>query len=197
MNGDVRIRSAETVGVDFPKRVIELVVTPWEREAVVPFNGRMVTEIFSKGAYDGIQNRPNRVKANRDHNRERTVGKAVAFHPSHQDGLVAEVQISNTLLGDETLQLASDGVLDASAGYLPMEGGEKWESRDRVRITKAWLGHIALTPEPAYEDARVLAVRAAEQVAAGEPVATPNLDVVRGWLLEERYQSLDTVRISL
>ena len=48
-----------------------------------------------------------------------------------------------------------------------MPDGEDW-NRDRteVRMTKSWLGHIGLAPDPAYEGAKVLSVR---QTANGEP----------------------------
>jgi hypothetical protein len=71
-----------------------------------------------------------------------------------------------------------------------MPGGEHWETRNRVRIRKAWLGHIALVPEPAYEGARVLAVRGKGERAA--PTATPNLDSLRLAELERLYSELDT-----
>ena len=107
---------------------------------------------------------------------------------------MAELKISNTPLGDETLTLAADEVLDASAGYLPLPGGEKWLTRSSVRILKGWLGHIALVPEPAYEGARVLAVRQKGSEGPSRPSAeqaeTPNLEVVRGWLLEEKFERL-------
>ena len=49
-------------------------------------------------------------------------------------------------------------------------------------------------PEPAYEGARVLSVRhgdlRASQEASEQKAETPNLDLVRDWLLEERYQEL-------
>ena len=86
--------------------------------------------------------------------------------------------------------MAEEEILDASAGYLPMPDGEEW-NRDRteVRIRKAWLGHIALVPKPAYEGARVLAVR--EKGADGtREVSTPNLDTVRGWRLQEEFDRL-------
>jgi HK97 family phage prohead protease len=146
----------------------------------------MVREIISRGAFDGIERRSNRIRVNRDHVAERTVGRAVALHPSRDEGLVGVIRIARTDLGDETLALADEECLDASAGFLPFPGGEVWEERARVRIRKAWLGHIALTPDPAYESAQVLAVRK-EQEADGVPVPTPNLDVVRGWMLEQRY----------
>ena len=188
--GELRYRAAQQIGVSFPKRMIELIVMPYETEALVNWDGRMVTEIISKGAFDGIERRANRIRVNRDHQVERTVGRAIALHPSREEGLVAEVRIAQTSLGDETLALADEEILDASAGYLPiMPGGETWESRSRVRVTKAWLGHIALTPDPAYDTARVLAVRNSATPPA-ERVATPLLDEVRAWRLSEAYTRL-------
>lgn len=193
--GELRFRTAEQVGVDYPNRIIELVVMPYEQEALVSHQGRMVREVFSRGAFDGISRRANRIRVNRDHDLKRTVGRALAFHPSRQDGLVAELKIARTELGDETLALAEEGILDASAGYLPMADGEVWETRNRVRITRAWLGHIAMTPDPAYESARVLSVRHAAAEAAPEASTpgsdTPNLDQVRAWILEDRFRLLE------
>lgn len=180
-------RSAELVGVSFPQRTIELIVMPYEIETLVAYQGRMVHEVISRGAYDGIERRANRVRVNRDHNLERTVGRAVAFHPSRDEGLVAEVKIARTDLGDETLTLAEDGVLDASAGFIPMPGGMEWEGRNKYRVNKAWLGHIAMTPEPAYEDAKVLAVRNRDEVTVRS--RTPNLDEVRSWRLHDAVSS--------
>lgn len=185
--GELLFRSAEVVNVSFPERTIEMVVTPYEEETLADWKGRMVKEIFARGAFEGIQRRPNRIKVYRDHVDSRSVvGKAVALHPSRDEGLVAEVKISDTDLGTETLTLAEDGVLGASAGYLPMPGGEKWLTRSSVRILKGWLGHIALVPEPAYEGARVLAVRSKPD---GKPL-TPNLDLVRDMLAQERFEDL-------
>ena len=189
--GVLRFRAATQVGVNFPKRLIELIVAPYEETTVVtqPY-GHPVLETFARGAFDGIQRRPNRIKVNRDHDEQRVVGKAVALYPSRDEGLVAEIRIARTELGEETLTLAEEEILDASAGFLPMPEGEEWnQARTEVRIRKAWLGHIALVPEPAYEGARVLAVRA-EPEGQGA-ILTPNLDRVRAWLLEDMYASLD------
>jgi HK97 family phage prohead protease len=180
-SGELWHRAAELVAVRFPDRMIELIVIPYERAAVVPYQGRMCTEIISRGSFDGIERRANRIRVNRDHQVERTVGRAVAFHPSRSEGLVAEIKVARTPLGDETLELAEDGCLDASAGFLPFPGGMVWEERSRYRVNKAWLGHIAMSPEPIYEDAAVLAVRHREPPTASK---TPNLDQVRAWRLE-------------
>jgi hypothetical protein len=190
---DLEIRSAELTSVRYADRVIELVVVPWESDAMVPHEGRMIRERFTRGAFAGLERRANRIRVNRDHQAERTVGRALTFH-DRDEGLIAEVRIAQTALGEETLELANEGALDASAGFLPMPGGESWHERRTLRrITKAWLGHIALTPDPAYLDARVLAVRTAEPVPAGiAPVATPLLDEVRSWRLRDQFGSLTT-----
>jgi HK97 family phage prohead protease len=187
-------RAAKQIGVSFPNRTIELIAMPYEEETIVPYEGRMVREVFSKGAFDGIERRANRVTVNRDHDITRTVGRAVKFH-SGDAGLVAEVRIAKTLLGDETLELAGEEILDASVGFLPMADGEQWESnRSLRRLVKAWLGHIAMTPDPAYEGARVLSVRsdAAQGItAAPGGIVAPNLATVRAWELEKVYVLTD------
>jgi HK97 family phage prohead protease len=144
------------------------------------------------GAFQGIERRTNRIRVNRDHERQRTVGRAIKLHTSRREGLVAELRIAQTALGDETLQLAEEEMLDASASFLPMPGGMEW-SRDnsRVRLTKLWLSHIAMTPDPAYESARVLAVRSQTTTPAVVSVgARPNLEIVKGWLLSDAYDMI-------
>jgi HK97 family phage prohead protease len=181
------LRHAEVRDVSFPGRTIDLVVMPYETPAMVAYDGRMVQEVIDRAAFAGIERRANRVRVNREHDVLHTVGRAVAFHPNRDEGLVAELRIARTPMGDETLALAADGDLDASAAFLPMDGGLKWETRSAYRVTKAWLGHIAMTSDPAYPDARVLAVRNADGAPKLSP--TPNLDVVRGWLLADSVAS--------
>lgn len=189
--GELWHRDAQLTGVSFAERTIELIVIPYDAEALVGWDGRMVTETIARGAFDGIERRANRVRANRDHVLERTVGRAVALHPGRDEGLVAEIRIARTDLGDETLTLADDGCLDASAGFLPMPGGMQWEGRDAYTVTKAWLGHIALTPEPAYETARVLAVRHATAVTPAPLSATPRLDEWRALVAADRLRAAE------
>src|SRR5262249_58705386 len=110
-------RSGQLAGVNFPKRQIELVVMPYEVETEVFHQGRMMGEICSRGAYGNVQNNSRKITVNRDHHRGLLVGKTLALHPSREEGLVAELSISRTELGEETLVLADDGILDASAGF--------------------------------------------------------------------------------
>jgi HK97 family phage prohead protease len=188
---ELLIRSVSELGVDYPRRTIELVVMPYDTETVVdqPY-GRMVFESVAPGAFDGIQRRVDRIRVNRDHDIERTIGRTIALHASRKEGLVAELRIARTPLGDETLSLADEGCLDASAAVRPLGDGMEWSrARDRVRLTKLWLEHIAMTPQPAYETANVLAVRNAMEPAT--PVgARPNLERVRAELLAARYDAL-------
>ena len=186
--GELWIRSAQLVDVSFAERTIEMIVIPYDTRTLVAYKGRMVHESIDRGAFAGIERRANRVRVNREHERMQTIGRAVAFHPSREEGLVSEVKIAKTPLGDETLELAADGCLDASAGFAPMPGGMHWLERSAYRVSKAWLAHIAMTSEPAYEGAQVLAVR-----SVGDPVdvsATPNLDQWRAMLAEDRLSAM-------
>lgn len=172
-------RRAGTLEVRHPERIIELVAVPYDEETVVRHHGRMIREAFAPGAFAGVERRANRVKVNLGHVVERVVGRAHAFHPDRSEGLVSELRIARTPEGDDALELAEVGALDASVGFAPMPGGEQWNGdRSARRITRAYLGHIALTADPAYDGARVLAVR---RSSASEPVTpvrvpTPNLD---------------------
>ena len=185
--GPLEIRAAIQTGVSYAERLIELIVMPYETETIVEHRGKLVREVIARGAFDGIERRANRIKVNRDHDLQRTVGKTVSLHPSRSEGLVAEVRIAGTELGDETLELANEGILDASAGFRPMPGGEQWPSSDLRRVTRGWLGHIALVPDPAYETANVLSVRSKSDTVV---VATPNLEAARASILQDRYSRI-------
>jgi phage head maturation protease len=181
--GELEFRSSQLVDVNFPKRTIELIVMPYESEGTAFYHGRTITEICSRGAYAGVEQRTRQIKVNRGHLTDMAVGKTVALHPSRHEGLVAEIRISRTDLGEETLILADDGVLDASASFgllrdkqtgRVVPNAEQWETRDRRRLNHLFLDHIAMVPDPAYPDARVLAVRhqqlpQAESVAVARP----------------------------
>ena len=88
-------------------------------------------------------------------------------------GWSTELRIAKTSLGDETLALADDHSLEASVGFAVLPGGERWlEGRNRRRLERIFLDHIAMVPEGAY-DAQVLDVRTAaapvERVGDTEP----------------------------
>jgi HK97 family phage prohead protease len=187
------LRSVQSdMDVRYADRIITLVAVPYDEDAAVHSRGRWITESVAPGSFDGVEYRASRIRVNRDHDVLRSVGRAVTLYPSRVEGLVADLRIARTPLGDETLELAADGVLDASVGYAPMPGGESYtENRTRRRITKAFLGHIALTPEPAYEGANVLSVRHSVEDTARliERVSTPNLDRILADRMDADYRS--------
>jgi HK97 family phage prohead protease len=186
----VECRSAHTVEVREPERIVTVIVAPYEEPTPVLRHNEWIVETIARGAYTGIEQRARRVKVNRDHDLAKTCGRAVALHPSRSEGLVAELRISETPLGDESLALAADGVLDASAGFRPI--AQSWNpGRTERRVERAWLSHVALVPDPAYENATVLDVRSTsgslEQTLTQEATGTPRLDAVLARLAELGY----------
>jgi HK97 family phage prohead protease len=182
----IEYRDSKLAGVNYDQRTIELIVVPYDEVAVVEYRGELWNETFCRGAYDGIEKRPGRVRGNRDHDDRRLVGKAVRFFPSRNEGLVAEVRISRTPLGDETLALADDDVLGVSAGFAARARDQEFERRTMTRrIKRAFLDHIAFVPDPAYAGAGVLAVRSSgsqQTTAADLPkLVTPDLDELLAW----------------
>jgi len=183
--------SGHVAEVRFPDRLITIVAMPYNEETMrVAVDGVARRESFAPGAFAGIEHRNGRIRVNREHVVGQPVGRVETWFSDREDALVAALKVSHTTLGDETLELASDGVLDASVGFMPMPGGVQWsEDRTQRRITKAWLHHLALTADPAYDGARVLEVRRAEDPpAAAEPTVgaspTPNRDKILAMLIE-------------
>lgn len=186
----IEYRSAELAGVNFAQRIIEIVAAPYEQEAIVEYRGRLWRETFERGSFDGIEKRPNRVRVNRDHDKMRTVGKAVAFHPSRQEGLITELRIAKTPLGDETLALADEDVLSASVEFAARMRDQVFDKVEGTRrIRRAFLDVVSMVPDPAYNGARVLSVR--DDVLspdAGLPMLadTPALDELAAWMAARR-----------
>lgn len=147
----------ETVDVDKVGRTIRLIAVPYEAPTQVVFRGQMWSEVFSRGAFDDIGGR--NVRVNRGHDRGRTVGRVVAFDTTDHRGLVADLRIARTALGDETLALAAEDCLSASIGFSVPAGGEQLDYRSRARrVNRAILDHVALVEDPAYTGAAILGV---------------------------------------
>lgn len=190
MNAPIECRASTLVGVDVPKRIVEVVAMPYDREAFAELNGHVFRESVSPSAFVGVEKRANRVKVNRDHDPYRHVGRAVTLHPSRTEGLVAELRMSRTPLGDETLTLCEDGDLDPSVEFIVMPRGEEWtEHRSKRRLTRLYLKAIGLVPEGAYGEVggQVVAVRSAMTQPPPGASATPNLDRLRLRQLCEKF----------
>jgi HK97 family phage prohead protease len=195
----IETRDAKVADVSFPRRLIEVVVVPFEAETVVEDRDRTYREVISRGAFGSLHEQKNRVvQANRDHELGRLVGRAVSFDPDAADGLIAKIRASKTPLGEETLEYCADGLLGASAGFTLLwdkvtqkvrQNAEVWETRSRRRLNHLWLHHVAFTPQPAYPGAKVLSVRTAPEPEA--VTVTPNLERLRIDMLRAEYERLD------
>jgi HK97 family phage prohead protease len=86
------------------------------------------------------------------------------------DALHGAWHVSDTMIGNEVLALARDGVpLGLSVGFAEVPGGSRWSAdRQRVTRTRAALDHIAVVRVPAYQGAGVVGVR--WRVAPSAPV---------------------------
>lgn len=178
---DQHFRAAEIDDIAFGKREITLIAVPYNQEAsVFDWGGGSTKEKFIPGAFNGIESRTKQITLNRDHSRERVIGVAQNFDTKSERGLISKMKVSNTDLGTESLQLAADGVLRASVAFTARS--QDMAVKDGVRsIYRAFLIHVALTPEPAYAGAEVIDVR------TGKPITdtpTPNLDLAAELLRE-------------
>lgn len=187
---EIEFRAAQVAEVSYPNRTVTVIVAPYETPTVINTPRGQFTEVVTRGAYDGVQRRSGRIRANRDHDWQRMAGRVTDLYPDRDEGLVADVRMFKTTLGEETLELCADDGLSASAGFALMrtEGAsgavkpkaEFWQGKTR-RLNELWLDHVAFVPNPAYETAAVIDVRQAAEAAA---VSRPYLDRLQ--LMEAR-----------
>jgi HK97 family phage prohead protease len=87
------------------------------------------------------------------------------------DAAWGEWRVLDTMLGNEVLALARDGVpLGLSIGFAEVPGGSRWSAdRQQVTRTRAELDHIAVVRVPAYAGAEVAGVRAGGHSATPTP----------------------------
>lgn len=169
---EVTVRSAS-------KREIDVRLVPWDT-VIETVSG---PEMFARGAFAGID--PTRVLLmGLEHEvhlglgqdgkvipRRHPTGKALSLD-ERDDGAYATFRVSNTSIGDEILALASDGVVDGVSVEMGVNARvrtEKHNGRRTSVVTWSDLRAAAPTYQPAYAEARVLAVRSQKEDA---PVAT-------------------------
>lgn len=134
---------------------------PWGVSARVVDQGRLVTETFQRGALAGTD--LSRVPLTATHPRDNQtlpIGVTVELE-ERSDAAWGAWRVSDTLLGNEVLALARDGVpLGLSIGFAEVPGGSRWSAdRQRVTRTRAALDHVAVVRVPAYVGAGVVGVR--------------------------------------
>lgn len=175
---EFRYAGVKIAGIE--QRLITVIAVPYEQPALVEYRSELWHELFERGSLDNVAGAPHRVRANRDHNKGRTVGKVMQFWPEREEGLVAEVRMAKTPLGDETLALAEDDCLSVSVGFGVRPSDQVLDRKTMTRrIKTAYLDHLSFVESPAYVGAHVLSVRDENTPACAatmDPLRTPNLD---------------------
>jgi hypothetical protein len=139
-------------GDALPRRTLAGVAIQYGVEAVVS-DGQKVR--FEKGSLPLEGKKP---KMYLYHNSEMPIG-VVTNRTEVDDYVMFEAKISETALGNESLQLALDGVLDSlSVGAIPVEFS--FDEAGTMIVTKAEWQELSLLPYGAFEAAKV------ERVAA-------------------------------
>jgi HK97 family phage prohead protease len=139
-------------------RTLEGAIVPYGQEARI---GPSVVETFAPGAFAGTD--PATLPLLALHDRQTLpIGRAVELRDQAAEWWGA-FNVSRTRLGDEVLELVRDGALTGlSVGFLPVPGGDRWNAtRTRVERVRARAHHVGVVPFPAYEGARIAAVRTA------------------------------------
>ncbi len=156
----IETREIDVQSVDYEDRIITVIAAPYGQSAPVMFRGDIWDEFFENTAFDSVIDRPNRVRVNRGHDKQRTMGKVVQFRSLADTGLIADVRVAKTPLGEETLELAREGMLGASVGFAAAPSWMKIDVRNKTRrIHRAHLDHLSFVESPAYAGAEVLEVR--------------------------------------
>lgn len=140
-------RSFEIRATDSEQRTVEGVAVPFNETIDI---GGGWSERFEKGAIDTNAD----VKLFRDH--KEIIGKVTEMEESN-DGLLIRAKISDTTLGNETLELVKDGAIRSfSVGFIPVVDEKKDKTIIRKKVD---LKEVSLVAFPAYDNAAVLAVR--------------------------------------
>lgn len=176
----VEYRTRAVEDVSFPNRTITVLAVPYEATTdKVVYRGRNYMESFAAGAFNGIADRQQKTMVRREHTGP-TIGRVTQWVDTPK-ALLCEMRMATTPLGDETLTLASEGMLFPSVGfYLKRHSDQELNNRSdpaRRYIRRAFVEHVAMTDAPAYDEVEVLDVRSAARLDAdAAPLVTPRLD---------------------
>lgn len=154
VRGDGRTVYGLAVPFDRPQRVADVT-----RSGVVQYD-----EVFRMGSFSRtIAERGERVKFLLNHDKNTLpLGRALSLREDPA-GLIGEFRVSATRAGDEALELIRDGALDGlSAGFKPDSHVGDPHSGGLVERTSVVLLEVSAVAFPAYDDALIGGVRAAD-----------------------------------
>lgn len=154
---DVRVKADGSGEVE---GIVSGIAVPWDLPTRIDSS---LTEEFAPGAFDADIRRRSGVFLARNHMPlgGTPIGRLSVMR-NDAAGLYVEGRISRTAVGEETLTLLRDGVLDSlSIGFA--EGKNQVRQDPKLgaitRRLTASLREVAIVPTPAYRDARVTGVR--------------------------------------
>lgn len=140
--------------VDTEARMIEGLIVPFGAK---PIDGRDIT--FNKG--DLFWTDASRIKLNLNHDSNTAFGVAQEVAET-DNGVLGRFKVAETAEGDKALALAASGVWDG----LSLGAFRQWTAEGDP--AGYLLSHVALTPEPAFADARTTSVKATAETANHE-----------------------------
>jgi HK97 family phage prohead protease len=182
VTNEILCRNDATVqDVDKKQRIVTVLAVPWEQEAEIIWRGETWREVFTRGAFNGLENSAGRIRVNREHTKGDTIGRVVRADPADPQGLIMDVKVARTTRGDDTLALAEEEMISASVGYWVKQPSDVAVSKNKMlrRVNRAFLDHLSFVESPAYEGAKVLGVRVAPDgltVVETPLPETPTLD---------------------
>lgn len=157
--------------------IVEGIAVPWDRPTKVGFD---LVEEFERGAFDAQLRRPQSAFLARGHMPlgGTPIGRLTAMR-NDPEGLWISAKVSRTAVGEETLVLLRDGVLDRfSIGFVEGKNAFRQDTKlgTVTRRLTAGLREVAIVPNPAYQDAKVLAVRGEACPTCGGGAAVEDQD---------------------
>lgn len=188
MNNEILCRNDATVkDVDTKQRIVTVIAVPWEQEAEIVWRGETWREVFTRGAFNGLEDHAGRIRVNREHTKGDTVGRVVRADPADPQGLVMDVKVARTPRGDEALALAEEQMISASVGYFVKKPSDVAVSKNTMlrRVNRAFLDHLSFVESPAYEGATVLSVREASNGLTVVETPLPNTPTLDEFMTDD------------
>lgn len=146
--------------VNVERRTISGLIVPWRKVARSGFSKWR----FAQGSLKWGDE--SRVKLNLHHERTKAVAYAVRLQNT-PDGVDGSFKVARGEEGDRALSLAEDKILDGFSIEVDFEEDGGWrpdpEATDVRLVEDARLMGVALTPIPAFDDARVTAIAASRE----------------------------------
>lgn len=164
-----QVREVPQFDVKADGRTVEALIVPWDKPADIleVIGGRAIAyrEQFSRGAFRGAETVPHRVTLTWGHSEDfgNALGRGQAFHDT-AEGEVGVFTLAADTAGKARELIADNGLSVSFRSVAPAYGSE----REGALVTRrnVVLRHVASVASPAYADARILAMREHDEVAA-------------------------------